>query len=1048
MTQALIAVVISTIILVLDAWLLIYVRHHYKYLLSKVSVIAIAFLACFIAWLGIIFNPQFYGTFNSGEICSSSGCQNIITTTEVPEFVNGIFICISNTIKMFALSISEGDFPSYFIATFSGSNYSAIKALVFIDEAFAFLFISYVIITVAVRSLVGKLLNFNNYFKGLGQNRYVNYIFTDLPYPELNDFISYCQGKHDKVIVVLTQTSQLTQEGTELKSALLAKFIQVKIGTITGQFFGTLIFWHPRSTKIRIYGCFKSDNTSLLFADEALRYCRACSNKKPRSIAFYVNHQDPDLEKKYNYGSDSHGLIRFFSEYEWTATKFVFQEPLNRLYASKYLNPYVSKGEIDNDLPYQVELIGFGGINKAILKRMISAYVTPTDNQDKIIYHIVSLDKEKADVSFLAGFPAIEDNAYRDKEKYLPQADRLCLSADCMDLTDEDQLKKYAQNIQNSIIERGRQVLIVVAAGSSETNILIATKLRDLFKKWDFIKRRTTTTGSNKQDEHYLMRGQNFKSVIIAPYIKERRIFSPDFAAFEDEYQLVFNETNNIKEIEKAIEKHRLYVFEPKTNFVTSGFTLPKKVFHSMESNPNKELNHTAEKQNTTQQSSENKTDQGHKWVENDFKDFRHFVYRYETVPIIAFGRGGYFVDDYEDHLLQLAKRANLIYSCSFYKKKEENDYHLEMDRVGPFGFFQTDSIDKEWAGISLPTDRASNFSHVAHLPEQLAVFGYRIEVAPIPNKLNQKYCRQVTINTLKALLDIKRKLSPNVANDGPKEIAGDSDLVSYPSKSVKQSSSKSSPYLVKNNDEKVSQLTEDEYLVLIRNELLKAWPQKDKKCDGEGFDFGNPNYSNKIKKAIDSSYDKLSADLHELYNATYCYIKRPYQERLANLEHNRWYNFQAGEKVIPMPVDLFDIHRMKNVTMPITKSYLKDIHFCMTTNSGLRELRGILLTNILYDPKLISYPDQKSFDEEFMNKQMKSIYETTFWFDVFTINHLSAMLAYTNGKGKDIEDIMKELNEETNIPEDKDIEEMLKEFEKKDIVFDFALTKLPPNTP
>lgn len=133
---------------------------------------------------------------------------------------------------------------------------------------------------------------------------------------------------------------------------------------------------------------------------------------------------------------------------------------------------------------------------------------------------------------------------------------------------------------------------------------------------------------------------------------------------------------------------------------------------------------------------------------------------------------------------------------------------------------------------------------------------------------------------------------------------------------------------------------------------------------------------------------------------------------------------------------------------MPITKSYLKDIHFCMTTNSGLRELRGILLTNILYDPKLISYPDQKSFDEEFMNKQMKSIYETTFWFDVFTINHLSALLAYTNGKGKDIEDIMKELNEETNIPEDKDIEEMLKEFEKKDIVFDFALTKLPPNTP
>jgi hypothetical protein len=980
-------ILISFVIFGGDVTLVFHQRRHYQKNVTKIILVLIALVASTLAWASIIFFKGSYGPL-SETIVVNGVSQTVVTTTTMPNFFSGLFTALGDAVKMFALSISNSDFPAYFInQLYSVSGEWVLFIGVFVDELVAFLFISYAIVTIAFQVASSIRKNHKAYRRAYDKNdRYIDYIFTDLTYGELEDFLEYSHAKNNQVVVVLSPVSQLTQAGTEMKSALLTGHYQVSVGPARQEYLAWLSRRCNAKKKIRFYACYQKDIDAIKFADAALAYCKTLKAKGPkgataiRNLCFYIYHQDPDFEKKYNYGKDSNGLISFFSEYEWAATKFVFQEPLSRLYQVNFLDPRLSNSELQSAKNFHVELLGFGGINQAMIRKMIPAYVTPGDAQLKVKYHVVHRNgsSEGGDASLSSVLARFQ--ATTNKEGFLPPMPLPPCTEEFRDLTDEAELTQYVRSLEDEVIGVGEQALIVIALGSSETNVAVATKIRDLLTKHDL-------EISDSTREKRLLRNSRYKSVVIAPYVKERALFAPDFSAMPQDIETF--RSGDPKAITLAIENHRLYVFEPKANLYNCDATLPKGIKDSVESGSDLR---SFSKHNER------------RWTEKDFKDYRYWVYCHDSVPVVAFGRGGYFVDDTERRLVSLAKRASAIY---FYEEPEAKE------PIQPsFLFLGADEVEKEWAGAALASDRPSNFAHVTLLPEKLAMFGYKIERVPTRDHRggNQAVIDQMNLETIKALLDIQKKMKePSPYKDSAKSLK-EALLLEIKDLPIKLDTEKG-PF-TKGGETARDYLIQR--LLLEVNELVCGCLSKQEQATLEKskLSFGDPRYPNwdLIKKKIDPKQKEIRNYLTAIFRIIYLVPTSMYASVLANLEHNRWYYSQADGRVVPMPINKFKIAAMKEIRPPFEKTSLKDVHECETNNEGLTTLRGDLLLNLAYSPLNFSStligkkPEDVQSDPAFtaykkaIIKKFKKIYDLTYWYDIFTIEKLSAMLGSVEG--------------------------------------------------
>jgi hypothetical protein len=308
----------------------------------------------------------------------------------------------------------------------------------------------------------------------------------------------------------------------------------------------------------------------------------------------------------------------------------------------------------------------------------------------------------------------------------------------------------------------------------------------------------------------------------------------------------------------------------------------------------------------------------------------------------------------------------------------------------------------------------------VTLLPEKLAMFGYKIERVPTLNKkkTNAATIDQMNLETIAALVNIQSLMEEQTAFEAPATTL----------KQALYAQAEDLELKLEDSSNPISQLSDEEtrdylataMLLKVNDIVCHALSEEEMSTlQASKLTFGDSRYPHwdQIKAKIDQKQDEIRRYLTAAFRILYLVPNRPYQNLLANLEHNRWYFSQADGRVVPMPIQKFSIPTMKEPRAPFEKSFLKDVHECETNNEGLQILRGDLLMNLAYTPSnfnptldneerkkavLDGLAFQTSYGD--LKKQIRKIYDLTYWFDIFTIDKLSAMLASFEGaKGQKV---------------------------------------------
>lgn len=374
------------------------------------------------------------------------------------------------------------------------------EVMIYFLAVCTFLFLSFTIVRLVMKVLRAKISN--TFWYGIKHHRYV--IFTDYAASELISLIDGLKKGHNDVIVVISRTSQLTQEGTELASMLKASKVDVRTENFNSKY---IHHFFPKYGKLTIYSLFYNDIDNLQFAEATLKILQNHPEMKKRvnQYSIFVSYQDIQFESKFNYEKSSNGIIRFFNEYNWAAIGFAFDNPITKLidYDPKDFKEGLSPSK---NLDINVNMFGFGAINQAILDRIVSTYQLDDEN-NLITYHAIDQNAEEVVKHYYNNYLAeilinhkgeyLADSSEKseaekeritrqEKDKYLDIPEIMKLHKHTADLNNDGDLIDYVRNeiIAKFSGENPQQNFInIIAAGTSVRNAEVALKLHDLLKK-------------------------------------------------------------------------------------------------------------------------------------------------------------------------------------------------------------------------------------------------------------------------------------------------------------------------------------------------------------------------------------------------------------------------------------------------------------------------------------------------------------------------------------------------------------------------------------
>jgi hypothetical protein len=936
--------------LALGLFLFFYFKH--RFLISKTLLVFLCFVASVLTWVGIELGLN-------GRIDDFGGI-------------------LAKSIKMFAFSLSKEDYPA------KANDPEAIKGALLAMEVFSFASISYAILTTVVRSIIAILRNGFWSFTGIFLRKSRHIIFTDLPYEDLKESLAYlAKVRHESVLIVLKQDSLNTQFGSELKSTLLADHYHVIGGTISA---GFIAFCAKRvfGSEVTFYSEFKDDEDNIEFAKAALAYCRKLEqpiidafekreekDKKTNRLerkslqipTFYVSYQDPSFQERYNFLQDSYGHIRFNNEYEWNATKFVFVNPITRLmnfdfkkFMKVEAEAYPTKVEAElSKQRFAIHFLGFGRINQALLSQMIPAYQFPLD-APIIQYLVVNAPQSDADAPLCRGadfakrFAAA---AFAGKEGHLPQWDNLAIHDAAFDLDNEAALEEYADLLFRQIYNpeeapytakeaqnygnRASQAILIISLGSSIKNLEIATKLRQLLKQKQFFY-------SLAQDENRLK-----KDIILYPYVKERDFFLPDFSGFlkgfaeqRKEYREkanspapLFIDPQGEKEKhypDTEYESRRLYVFMPWAE---------TEALPPLKGAAQRELR------------------------ERCFREARGYDYRHESVPIVCFGRNGFVIDSMEKSIFNLAEKCAALYdlqaemNCSkFSSLTEDATFWRQTTKEDPI--FKPWALAKEVHNTST-NDWVANFSLAVSLPTKLAYFGTAMKRMPLSYGRFERLHRKKTKAYFAGLKSETEKQIAAIQNE---TLLLDYGEVSEALLQTILSSLNDPTALEKAQsiyrrhlpaDKKDTGTAKEKRWALslyCAEQVKKIWEayQNRRQIPGE-----SPSPKPEEEKAFVQAISLY-------YQVSYAEGFPAVTQAVQKMEHNRWYAHLGLRGTIPQKKEAFTLSEKR--TKVTLKSKMKDVHWCITTNQGLEELRNICFRNALRDPGLFAAPQKDEAEE------------------------------------------------------------------------------------
>lgn len=831
---------------------------------------------------------------------------------------------------------------------------------------------------------------------------------------------------------------------------------------------------------------------------------------------FFISYQDPSFEHRYNYASDSHGLISFFSEYDWASSMFVFQNPAFRLIDFERVKKVKEK---TNSRPkFHIDYIGFGGINKALLQKMITFYYLPETSEkedyrgniypemsfrvfDKCVNGPESDERTITKEEITSLYPSCKLGT--GGENFLPQYAMPSLEVYAKNFLLNKDLNEYCDSLTKEILNLGEQVMIIVAVGSTHDNIEIAAKIRSRIKQDKDDKKLIEKLGnSGEADENGFT---SKKSILIYPYIKESSLFRADYHRYYVNGELFKNqEGKKFSVVDPAsYEASRLYVHE--VNFdvmdLLSFKDVDKKRLHSL----------------------------------------IHQLFANEDVPIIAFGRGGYFPSDEERHIMDLAKGASCIYGQS-----PTSPYRGKDDRF----IYSKEYIDKSWGkSLALPYEAKSNFFLALSLTNKVRFLGMRLRPFDYDgtkiddvDKSNDE-CLKIIREDIPSFFETNKHVDKAILDDSIKkwkDLIGDAPQGESDIKRREESliflTKKMRPIIQKFVNDEVNPFgikarpiadneeasyehalgiykeyyyhspknaeKEKEIFKGYLSSLLKDAPHSDKK---EGFTYIRDAFAEKFaitkakdnantfldilcinivesKALIKESSNEISDAVFNMVTDSYAPFKKyfdqeeknkvnkkeldigkkqffetmskafialwgswqnvhrkeiiaeffdpkkkasylgPYLEAsydiseeplisfrgrgLAEIEHARWYFFNASNGVMPCPKEaIFNEDNIQGLKFK-NKNDLKTVHLCMTNYEGLQEIKHQMVKELplgysfLISDFILSSKEDGLFEDvaPHFYSALQSVFSLCYWADTFSVAEIMTILRYRKG--------------------------------------------------
>ena len=397
--------------------------------------------------------------------------------------------------------------------------------------------VSVAVITNLFKAYLRKRINFISLFfsifKRRGESSYnysINIVYTNLDYDSLAPFIENLKKDNKAQIkMVVLKTYAATQNGSELIERLKMEGYDTFTEGLDPYAMSKLCGF-GRNMTINFYGMFYEDKDNLEFAKAGYSFLKkhkkgiAMNNRG--NVHFYVSYQDIEFSSKFSFVNDCKDAIKLVNEYDWVATKFVFQNPLTRLVK---INPDNFQNELEKIDNIHFHFLGCGRVSSSLLDKIFSNYQLPA-NEEKLTFNLV--DKNAVDDDFATNFLGkyqVFSSVYADKKKFLEQKNaRSNFINYQIDVTNEDELNKYAKEIIDNLVKHKNEDdlskakhFIFISLGDEITNANVAMKLR------------RSIINFSELEGGVLSKESRYKSVIIYPYIKSNHFFKQNITNFE-----------------------------------------------------------------------------------------------------------------------------------------------------------------------------------------------------------------------------------------------------------------------------------------------------------------------------------------------------------------------------------------------------------------------------------------------------------------------------------------------------------------------------------
>ena len=815
-----------------------------------------------------------------------------------------LFDSIIRAAKGFALgNDAETIYESSAYAALNGSTdwYALTKVMyLYVSQGLCLLFASTAVVSSLFKVAYAKRHNRQVNLSFLGnlsaRSSYsLNVLITDLDFVHVKPFLENMKNnKKSKIKVIIPSEFYATQSGTELLEILRLNGYDAYVESINVHVIKKFSnFKFPFLNNVNFYCIRFADLDNLSFAHVASKYLKSFSGaykNRHDTINFYVSYQDEEFAMNYDLEKQSHGAIQLVNEYDWTACKFVYENPITRFIS---VDPNRLASDLKDKPDVHVHFFGFGNINRALLKRMFSAYQLPYDD-NQVHYHILDLraEEDKLDKSFLARYISFNDK-FKNKEFYEQYNFDQFFHVKDIDLSSDEKLLSYVEEQVKYIYDKKSEDrskvtnLIFIALSDMGLNVEIANKTRML------IQNVSASYGNVLTENSY------HKSFIIYPYVKDNSFFKRSSAVDADIYQQVYQMTNEkpALTVEEAINDiydnkgygkkfngDLLYVFD--TKYLKDDKNLLKRI-------------KKADKENIIQKA----------------VAIRYAQFKREKCPVVVIGRGGYISDPLRDMIYKLAMHVNNNYESIYTKRSIANlkrkANKKDKDKV------VLDAAKNKWYNTNYQK-KQSNISLALTFQTKLNLIGYELKWDK--DGVIKKY------ESIKSKAGKEKYLQEMMASPryrGYFATLKDTDLL-----------------LKYGLSEDLAKTTFDYTRVIpnLSSEMAKRLRKykKDLSLDAVKKEFYE-EYTKSYKaylKEDESVNPKIINMVKDYFNLLYLSVKNKDLDALTMMEHRRWYVDSVRYGVVP--------RLAKELTSKMkTKSADEGSNFCVTTSAGLLKYVG-----------------------------------------------------------------------------------------------------------